>query len=122
MQKWIISAVISFLVRQIGKYGEGLDWDKVKSDVHARIDDLAPKSLSGLFYDIADNVLDVFKDAISKPDDLVSIAQSAASGDFSGSCNRIIDLIAAAHPDSCAALSGLKSLLDDDKKPDEPTT
>lgn len=123
MQGWVIAAVVSFLVRQIGKYGESLDWEKVKADIHARIDDLVPKPLSGFFSSLADNVLDVFKTALSRQDDLVSIAQSVASGDLPGAYKQLSDLITAiVHPSTPVALSGLKSLLDDGGKHSEPTT
>jgi hypothetical protein len=123
MQGWVIAAVISFLIRQIGKYGEGLDWDSVKADAHARIDDLVPKPFSGVFYGLADSVLDVFKTVLARPEDLASIAQAVASGDLAGACKQLVDLITAVvHPSSPVALSGLKTLLDEGEEPGEPTT
>jgi len=120
MQGWVIAAVISFLIRQIGKYGESLDWDKLKADTHARIDDLLPKWLEPAFESLADSILDVVKEALSKQDDLIAIAQDVANGDLPGVFKRLSALVSViVHPSAGVALSGLQSLIDESEKTSE---
>ena len=37
MPAWIISLVVGFVLRQIAKFSESTDWQKVKADVFTRI-------------------------------------------------------------------------------------
>lgn len=39
---WLISGVITFITRQILKWGEDIDWDLVKKDFDERVRDLMP--------------------------------------------------------------------------------
>lgn len=121
MQGWVISAVLSFLIRQIGKYGASLDWDKVKADAHKRIDDLLPDWLEPAFESLADGILDAAKEALSKDSDLLAIAQAVADGDLPAACRLLLDLVKeVASPSADVAKAGLQTLLDDSAKPSEP--
>jgi hypothetical protein len=42
IQKWLISAGISFMLRQLAKWQKSIDWAKVKADLAARIAALVP--------------------------------------------------------------------------------
>lgn len=42
IQKWVIGMAISFVMRQIGKWGKGIDWAKVKADVTERVKAIVP--------------------------------------------------------------------------------
>jgi hypothetical protein len=42
IQKWVVGMAISFVMRQIGKWGSSIDWAKVKADVAERVKALVP--------------------------------------------------------------------------------
>lgn len=42
IQKWIIGMAISFLMRQISKWGKSINWPMIKADVAARIAKIVP--------------------------------------------------------------------------------
>lgn len=42
MQSWMISIVISFVLRQLAKFTTSLDWAKVAEDLDKRVRDLIP--------------------------------------------------------------------------------
>jgi hypothetical protein len=42
IQKWIISAAVSFMLRQLAKWQKSIDWAMVKADLKKRVEDLIP--------------------------------------------------------------------------------
>ena len=42
LERWAISLVIGFILRQLAKFQLSIDWSKVKADAEARIRDLVP--------------------------------------------------------------------------------
>jgi vacuolar-type H+-ATPase catalytic subunit A/Vma1 len=44
LNKWLINLAISFLVRQLAKFGKSINWQKVKEDLKTRTEALVPGS------------------------------------------------------------------------------
>lgn len=44
LERWLISIVISFVLRQLAKFKQDVDWGKVRADMDARIRALVPGS------------------------------------------------------------------------------
>jgi hypothetical protein len=44
LNKWLINLAISFLVRQLAKFGKSINWQKVKEDLRIRTEALVPGS------------------------------------------------------------------------------
>lgn len=42
VQNWIMGMVVSFVMRQLAKWGKSIDWAMVKADVDARVRALVP--------------------------------------------------------------------------------
>lgn len=42
IQRWILSLVIGFVMRQLAKWKKGIDWEKVKTDFQERVKALVP--------------------------------------------------------------------------------
>lgn len=61
IRKWIFSMAVSFVMRQLAKWQNGIDWTKVKADVEARIRALVP---GDWFDDEAVSLVMVFIDAL----------------------------------------------------------
>jgi hypothetical protein len=86
VQKYIFSivlpVVVGFALRQAHKYGAETDWDKVKADVHPRVEALIP----GVMFDhIADGFVDRVIDACAeflKGDALDTIAEHLVKSEF----------------------------------------
>lgn len=76
IQKWVISMAISFVMRQIGKWGTSIDWAKVKKDVADRIAALVP----GEWFDAEATAavlafVDVAQKVLAATEDLQKIVQ-----------------------------------------------
>lgn len=41
-QKWLIQAAIAFVLRQLTKWGQSIDWVKIKIDLELRVKQLLP--------------------------------------------------------------------------------
>ncbi len=62
MDTILLSIVRWFIERQLLKYGEAIDWEKVKADCQARIKQLLPDSV---FDATAEYIVGVFLDIVS---------------------------------------------------------
>lgn len=60
---WLVGAAISFVLRQLKKFGKETDWDTVKDDLGARVTDLVPGEF---FDDEAVNISNAFVDAVKR--------------------------------------------------------
>lgn len=80
IQKWVIGMAISFIMRQIGKWGSSIDWAKVKADVEGRVRALVP----GEFFD---------EEAVTAVMALLDVAEKvlAATGDLEKIVQMIVD-------------------------------
>lgn len=90
----VIKLVVSFIMRQIEKFGHTIDWAKVKADLKPRIEAVVP----GTWFD-AEAVAAVFT--------VVDAAAKALSA--TGEIQKILDLLAAQK--WAEALEALKTLL-----------
>lgn len=80
-QQWIANAVILFVVRQIGKFGAGIDWAKVRTDVDARIRKLVPSPFFGdIAVTICDSVVTGCSSVLADTADITKIAELGAAG------------------------------------------
>lgn len=83
--------VVGFVIRQIKKYGEGLDWAKVKADVAVYLKPL-PDWIESACVEVANKALDLLA-AVLSADELRSIAEKLVSGDVGGALLALKDLI-----------------------------
>jgi hypothetical protein len=44
LEKWLVSIVIGFVLRQLAKFKEQTNWETVRTDLEARVKDLVPGS------------------------------------------------------------------------------
>jgi len=92
MPTWIVNLVVGFVIRQIKKYGESLNWAKVKADVEAQLKTLLPDWLEGAVIELALKALDILSGVITS-EALKSIAEKLVSGDVAGALAELKDLI-----------------------------
>lgn len=95
LQNWIISLVISFVLRQIDKFKETIDWAKVRLDLDVRVRALVP----GTFFDaeavaIADWLLDSVIYVLSAQGHLQSVLTKLATSDWAGALAELKELLA----------------------------
>lgn len=79
ISRWAIAIAISFIVRQIEKFGETIDWAKVKADLKP----LVEKTVPGTWFDA---------EAVAAVNALVDVAARALSA--TADIKRILDLLA----------------------------
>jgi len=85
---WLATMAITFAVRQLAKFGEQTDWDKVKADADTRIRDLVP----GTFFDefavaFLNKVLDLGAEMLREPDQMQQLMTLIAEGKFQDAIN-----------------------------------
>jgi len=78
IQKWLVNLAVSFMMRQLAKWGEAIDWPMVKADVEARVRALVP----GTWLD---------NDAVALMMSLVDAAAGVLAA--SGSLEKIVKLV-----------------------------
>ena len=93
MPAWIISLVVGFVLRQIAKFSESTDWQKVKADVFTRIHAIVPAWLASGIDEIVGQAIDVLAAALASTDDLSAIANKLVSGDIQGGLALLIELV-----------------------------
>lgn len=94
MRSWVIAMVISFLMRQLSKWKESLDWAKVKADVAARVRALVP----GEWFDddaveYTMILLGVIEDVLNKTGELEEILNLVAAAKWQEAWEKLRDLI-----------------------------
>jgi len=94
IQKWVIQMAISFVMRQLAKWGSSIDWAKVKADVEERVKALVP----GEWFDseavaIVMALLDAAASVLSASAELEKIVKLAAEGKFPEAWAALRDLI-----------------------------
>lgn len=83
LQKWVVSLVISFVLRQLAKYQDQIDWAKVKADFEKRAADLMP----GFWFDdevkaLAGLVIDACQEVLSEGDQIEKLLKALALGEW----------------------------------------
>lgn len=93
-QKIIINLVIAFILRQIKKFGETVNWDLVKADLDKRIADILPGTwIDAEAVTVANYVFDACKAALGATDNLKSIMVHLANEDWPGAIAAVKDLL-----------------------------
>lgn len=90
MPDFILRIVVSFLVRQITKFGRDTDWNKVKADLDVRIRKLIP----GTWFDdeaaeLAGVIIDAVAEALKSEDNWVKLLTLVAQQKW----NEALDLL-----------------------------
>lgn len=83
--KIVVPYVLSFVVRQIAKWGEAIDWALVKADAEERVRALLPDWL--FEDDVVEAVhllLDICAEALGKSNALKAILEKCVAKDFAG--------------------------------------
>lgn len=80
---WLATMAITFVIRQLHKYGEDTDWELVKADADARIRDLVPGEM---FDDFCAafllKVIDLCAAFLKDEENMKEIAMELAEGKF----------------------------------------
>ena len=83
MHSWLISIVISFVLRQLAKFTDSIDWDKVQKDLDERVRQIVPGTW---FDDEAVKIVDIafltIKRVLKAQDKIQSILQLLAEQKF----------------------------------------
>lgn len=114
IQKWVIQMAISFVMRQLSKWGESIDWAKVKADVEERVRALVP----GEWFDseavaVVMALLDAAASVLSATADLEKIVKLAVDGKFPEAWAALRDLILGSwQPSSAAEHAAFKCVAD----------
>jgi hypothetical protein len=110
MPAWIVTMVVTFILRQVAKYSENTDWNKVKADLHTRLASLVPAWLLPTVDEVIDEVLDVVAAALTETEALKDIAQKAIAGDIPGALAALIALVGKLiHPAKGKVLAALET-------------
>ena len=94
MQSWLISIVISFVLRQIEKFNNTIDWKKVEADLDEKIRAIIP----GKWFDdeavaLVNIVLATIKAVLLEKDHLKEILVLISEQKFSAAAQLLIKLI-----------------------------
>ncbi len=97
LEKWLVSIVISFVLRQIAKFKDQTNWATVRADLETRVKDLVP----GTWFDaeavaLVDLVMDKLQAILSATDVLRDILEKVAAEDWAGAMVLLKDLLLAA--------------------------
>lgn len=93
MPAWIVSLVVTFVLRQISKFSESTDWTKVKADALARVAKVLPTWLLPSVSDVVGQVVDVFAAALKDTEDLKDISTKLLAGDFTGALTALVAMV-----------------------------
>jgi len=85
LERWLVSIVINFVLRQLSKFKKDIDWGKVRADLDTRVRALVP----GTWFDqeavaICNAALDGVLSVLSSTEDLERVLQRLAAGDWAG--------------------------------------
>jgi hypothetical protein len=112
MPNFLFGLIVSFALRQIAKFAEKTDWNKVKTDIDPRIRDLVPGTmLDDAAVDLFNNAVDCFALALKDADDLKQIADAVLAGDWKGVFDALIALLEeVTHPSKDALIAAVDQL------------
>lgn len=95
MLKGIVQGVVvSFVVRQLGKFQHSVDWDKVMADADKRVRAIVP----GTWFDdeavgLVDAVIVRLKNALGEGDELKALMDRIAAGDYAGAVKALLAVL-----------------------------
>lgn len=111
LEKWIVSIVISFVLRQVAKFKESTDWVKVRADLETRVKDLVP----GSWFDseavlIVDLILCKIEEALGAADVLQDLLEKVAAQDWAGAALLLKEILLKVLPTDCTAYKAVAAL------------
>lgn len=88
--------VVSFVVRQVEKFGNAIDWEKVKDDAEVRVRALVP----GTWFDdmavgVVDSALATLKKALTDGDGVTELLTLIAGKQHGEAVTRLFEILAA---------------------------
>lgn len=94
LERWLINLVISFVLRQLAKFKNEIDWAKVRVDMSARIAAVIP----GTWFDdeavyVANALLDGVLLVLGQTADLERVLALLAASDWNGAFEALKDLL-----------------------------
>lgn len=94
LNKWIIGFVIGFIMRQLEKWRETVNWETIKADLKPRIEALVP----GEWFDdqaiaLVFAFIDVVADVLSATGEIESILNLLAAQKYQEAWEKLRDLI-----------------------------
>lgn len=79
----IVDYVVEFVAEALSKFGKGIDWEKVKANLHPKIASLIPGELFDAFViALVDKVLAIVIAVLEKDGQLNKVLQDLADGKF----------------------------------------
>lgn len=94
INKWIIGFVISFVLRQLEKWRDTVDWAKVKADLKPRIEQLVPGTwLDDSAVDLVFTLIDVVADVLKATGEIEAILNLVAEQKYQEAWEKLRDLI-----------------------------
>lgn len=119
LERWAISMAISFIMRQLSKFLESINWETVKADLAARVRDLVP----GSWFDseavaVAMAMVDAVAAILSASSELESVLKLLADQKWQDAWQVLRDLIMKQwQPQSAAEKKVLKFVEDNAQLP-----
>ena len=111
LEKWIVSIVISFVLRQVAKFKDQTNWVTLRADFEARARDIMPKKwLDEEAVAVVDLVLDKLQAVLSATADLEHLLRLVAAEDWPGALAALKDLLLAALPAGSKAALAVAAL------------
>lgn len=96
-KSWLINLAITFIIRQIAKFNETLDWEKVSADLEARVRALIPGDMfDSSAVAVVNAVLAGAKQVLADEEALAHIVKLAAAGDWERAIAALKDLLVGA--------------------------
>lgn len=94
LEKLVMPLVIGFVVRQLEKFEESIDWERVKADTFERVRMLVP----GTWFDdeacaIAGAAIDIIKSVLSKGSDVKHLLQLLSDKKYDMATSMLKELV-----------------------------
>lgn len=94
LERWLVSLVVSFVLRQLAKFRGEVDWAKVRADMNVRVKAIVP----GSWFDdeacyIANALLDGVVAVLASSADLENILNLLAAGQWQAAYEALKDLL-----------------------------
>lgn len=90
----VIKQVILFVMRQLEKFTENINWDQVKADLEPRIRDLIPGTIADdLVVGWANALIDMVATVLTAKDEIQEILTLLSKGDYNAAWQKLRELI-----------------------------
>lgn len=94
VQKWLISLAVSFVLKQLAKWQQGIKWDLVKADLEARLRALVPGEMfDDELVQALHALVDILASILAAQADLELIINLAVAGKFAEAVEALKDLV-----------------------------